>query len=54
MKNLVRTSKGTLYFTMIKINWLMLFKEIAVYSEKYTKPANTNYSVTDCEDSWDT
>jgi hypothetical protein len=36
-KNLVRTSKRTPHFTITKINWLMLFKEIiAVYSEKYT------------------
>jgi hypothetical protein len=33
-KNSVRTSKRTPYFTVTKINWLMLFKEIiAVYSE---------------------
>jgi hypothetical protein len=27
-KNSVRTSKRTPYFTITKINWLMLFKEI--------------------------
>jgi hypothetical protein len=27
-KNLVRTSKRTLHFTITKINWLTLFKEI--------------------------
>jgi len=48
-KNSVRTSKRTLHFTITKINWLMLFKEIiAVYSEKHTKPINTKLSVTDC------
>jgi hypothetical protein len=38
-KNPVRTSKRTLDFTITKINWLTLFKEIiAVYSESDTKP----------------
>jgi hypothetical protein len=38
-KNSVRTSKRTPHFTITKINWLTLFKEIiAVYSENYTKP----------------
>jgi hypothetical protein len=33
-KNPVRTSKGTPYFTITKINWLTAIKEIiAVYSE---------------------
>jgi hypothetical protein len=33
-KNSVRTSKRTPHFTITKINWLTLFKEIiAVYSE---------------------
>jgi hypothetical protein len=33
-KNSVRTSKRTPHFTITKINWLMLFKEIiAVYSD---------------------
>jgi len=41
-KNSVRTSKRTPYFTITKINWLMLFKEIiAVYSENHNKPINT-------------
>jgi hypothetical protein len=32
-KNSVRTSKRTPYFTITKINWLMLFKKIiAVYN----------------------
>jgi hypothetical protein len=52
-KNPVRTSKRTAHFTITKINWLMLFKEIiAVYSENHTKPIITKYSVTDCYDSW--
>jgi hypothetical protein len=37
--NAVRTSKRTPHFTITKINWLTLFKEItAVYSENDTKP----------------
>jgi hypothetical protein len=51
-KNPVRTSKKTQHFTITKINWLMLFKEIiAVYSENNTKPINTllvKFRVTDC------
>jgi hypothetical protein len=35
----VRTAKKTQLFTITKINWLTLFKEIiAVYSENHTKP----------------
>jgi hypothetical protein len=42
-KNSVRTSKRTPHFTITKINWLMLFKEIiAVYSENHTKPKIQN------------
>jgi hypothetical protein len=42
-KNPVRTSKRTPHFTIKKINWLTLFKEIiAVYRENHTKPINTN------------
>jgi hypothetical protein len=38
-KNSVRTSKRTPHFTITKINWLILFKEIiAVYTENHTKP----------------
>jgi hypothetical protein len=38
-KNSVRTAKKTLHFTITKINWLTLFKEIiAVYSENHMKP----------------
>jgi hypothetical protein len=41
--NSVRTSKKTPHFTLIKIKWLMLFKEInAVCSEKYNKPITQN------------
>jgi hypothetical protein len=47
-KNPVRTSKRTPYFTITKVNWLTLFKEIiAVYSENHAKPINTKYTVTD-------
>jgi hypothetical protein len=38
-KNSVRTSKRTAHFTITKINWLMMFKEItAAHSENHTKP----------------
>jgi len=38
-KNSVRTSKRTPHFTITKINWLTLFKEIiAVYTENRTEP----------------
>jgi hypothetical protein len=37
----VRTAKITPHFTIPKITWLMLFKEIiADYSENYAKPIN--------------
>jgi hypothetical protein len=52
-KNPVRTSKRTPYFTITKINWLTLFKEIiAVYSENHAKPINTKCSITDCKIRW--
>jgi hypothetical protein len=38
LKNSVRTAKKTLHFTVTKINWFLLFKEIiAVYTEDHTK-----------------
>jgi hypothetical protein len=38
-KNSVRTAKKTQHFTITKINWLTLFREIiAVYCENYMKP----------------
>jgi hypothetical protein len=41
-KNSVRTAKKTPHFTITKISWLTLFKEVIdVYSENHTKPANT-------------
>jgi hypothetical protein len=41
-KNSVRTAKKTPHFTITKINWLTLFKEIiAVYGENHTKRINT-------------
>jgi hypothetical protein len=47
--NSARTSKKTPNFTIIKINWLMLFKKIiAVYSKNRTKLIDTKYNVTDC------
>jgi hypothetical protein len=37
----VRTAKKAQHFTITKINWLTLFKEIiAVYTENHTKPIN--------------
>jgi endonuclease V-like protein UPF0215 family len=52
-KNPVRTSKRAPNFTITKINWLMLFKEmIAVYSENHTKPINTKCSITYCQSRW--
>jgi hypothetical protein len=40
-ENSVRTAKKTPHFTITKINWLTLFKEIiAVYSENYKKLTN--------------
>jgi hypothetical protein len=48
LKNSVRTAKKTLHFTITKINWLTLFKEIiTVYSENHTKYINTKWKVTD-------
>jgi hypothetical protein len=42
-KNSVRTSKRTPHFTITKINWLTLFKEIiTVYNESHEKPINKN------------
>jgi hypothetical protein len=47
-KNSVRTAKKTQHFTITKVNWLMMFKEIiAVCSENHTKPTNTN-----CKSYW--
>jgi hypothetical protein len=40
--NSVRTAKKTTHFTVTKINWLTLFKEIiAVYSENYLQHIST-------------
>jgi hypothetical protein len=53
-KNSVRTTKKTQHFTITKINWLTLFKEIvAVYSENHTKPINTKWRVIDCRSRWE-
>jgi hypothetical protein len=47
--NSVHTENETQHFTVTKINWLMLFKEIMpVYNENHTKNINTEYSITDC------
>jgi hypothetical protein len=51
-KNPVRTSKRTPHFTITKINWLMLFKEvIAVCTKNHAKPINTK-CITDCQSRW--
>jgi hypothetical protein len=48
-KNPVRATKKTPHFTITKIDWLTLFKEIiAVYSETHMNPRNTKCRVTDC------
>jgi hypothetical protein len=47
--NSVRTPKKTLHFTVTRINWLTLFKEIiAVYSENHTEPIDAKCRVTVC------
>jgi hypothetical protein len=47
-KNSVHTAKKIQHFTIIKINWLMLFKEIIpVYTENHRKCIITKYSFTD-------
>jgi hypothetical protein len=48
VKKSVRTSKRTPHFTITKINWLTLFKEItAVHNENHTESINTKYKVTE-------
>jgi hypothetical protein len=52
-KNSVRTSKRTPNFTITKVNWLMLFKEIiAVYSENDVKPVSSKCSITGSQSRW--
>jgi hypothetical protein len=52
-KNSVRTSKRTPHFTITKINWLTLFKEmIPVYTENYTTAMNTKCRDVDCSNRW--
>jgi hypothetical protein len=46
-KNPVRTSKRTPHFTITKINWLTLFKQIiAFYTDNLTEPINRKCRVT--------
>jgi hypothetical protein len=46
---IVRTSKRTPYFTITKINWLILFKEItAVYNAKHMKAINRKCDIIKC------
>jgi uracil DNA glycosylase len=56
--NSVRTAKKSQHFTITKINWLTLFKEIiAVYSENHTKHINAlcgQNAVTEHQHKWDT
>jgi hypothetical protein len=52
-KNPARTSMRTPLFTIKKIKWLMLFKEIiAFYIEKHTKSKNTKRNITECQSRW--
>jgi hypothetical protein len=52
-KNPARTSMRTPRFTISKIKWLMLFKEIiAVYSENHTKSKNTKRNIIQCQSRW--
>jgi hypothetical protein len=49
INDLVRTAKKAQHFTITKINFLMLFKEvISVYTENHTKTTTTKYRITDC------
>jgi hypothetical protein len=55
LKNRVRTAKKkrTLHFSIIKINWLTLFKKIiTVNPENHMKHTNTDPSVTDRRNTW--
>jgi hypothetical protein len=48
-KNSVRSARKTRHFTITKINFIMLFKEIiAVYTEIRTRPMNAKCTDTDC------
>jgi hypothetical protein len=47
-KNSVRTSKRTSYFTITKINWLMLCKGVTVLFRIIQNPLIQNAGVTDC------
>jgi hypothetical protein len=47
-KKSVRAGNKSQQFTIKKIRWLRMFKEInPACSENYTKPINTKYRVTD-------
>jgi hypothetical protein len=49
-----RTTVEPTHFTITKISWVKMFKEIiAVYSENHTKLMTTEYSVANCYDRWD-
>jgi hypothetical protein len=52
-KTSTRTAKKTQLFTISKINWLTLFKEIiAVYSENHIKLINTKCRVNEHYSRW--
>jgi hypothetical protein len=54
LTNSVCAIKKTPHFTITKMNWLMLSKDlITVYSENHTKHINTEWRVTDCWSRWD-
>jgi hypothetical protein len=47
-KNSVHTSERTPHFTITKISWIMLFREIiTIYNYKHIKATNIKYRVTD-------
>jgi hypothetical protein len=49
----VRTSKRTPHFTITKINWLMLFKDIIdAYCENHMTDINTKSSVIGFKSRW--
>jgi hypothetical protein len=42
------------HFTITKISWVRMFKEIiAVCSENHTKLVTAEYNAADCYDRWD-
>jgi hypothetical protein len=52
LKNEVRRAKRTQHFTVTKINWLTMLKEIIGDYEKNTEYINTKCRITDCSSRW--